>query len=161
VGGESDQQRLEVTPLLRAQRLEQLALGAPRRQAGSLHGPAAIGGELDAVSSPVGCVRRASQEPAFLELIQQRHEVAGLDPQRQRQISLGDRALRVEMVKDGELGPSKATAGEAPAETPGGGSGEAKDQQTEPRDQGCIAGLGLGLKCCVNGIHVILVTYTL
>ena len=54
VGGESDQQGPELTPLMRAQRPEQLALGEPGRLAGPVHGPAAIGGELDAVSPPVG-----------------------------------------------------------------------------------------------------------
>ena len=105
------------------------------------------------MAAPVRRVRRACQELSLLQLIEQGDEVARLDSQRQRQVSLGDRALGVEVVEDRILGPPQAALPKAPPQAPCGGAGEAKYQQPGPGAQGRIARFGFGLGRCLNWDH--------
>jgi hypothetical protein len=123
MGGEPDQEGAELAALAVAERPEHLALGAPRSLAGSLHGAPSPPRQLDAVTAPVRRIRQAGQKTPLLELVEQGHQVARLDPKRERQLALGDRPLRVEVVENCELGPPQPAVAEAAAEPPGGGAG--------------------------------------
>src|SRR5204863_4053358 len=114
-------------------RREQLALRAFGRLPRPPQRPATLGGQLDAVAASIGRIGRASQEPALLELIEDRDQVARLDSQGQREVALRNRPLRIEVVENGELGPAQAAVREASAKPPGRCTGEAEEQQTEPR----------------------------
>ena len=163
MGREPDQHGAKRAPVALAERTEQLMLRPPGRLAGSPHGPPALRGQLDKVPAPVGRVGSAAQEPALLELIEERHEIARLDAQRHRQVSLGDRPLRVEVVQDGELRPPQPALAEAPAEPPCGGPRQAEDQEPDAGIEGRVSGFGLWLSgCpggCLDGLHVPYITY--
>ena len=85
VGGEPDQQGREA-----ARRSAALSgpssslLGAPRSpRAARFTAPPPVRGQLDEVAAPVGRVRRArTSSPSVLELVEQGHQVARIDPQR-------------------------------------------------------------------------------
>jgi hypothetical protein len=153
VRSEADQERPKLASLLGAERPEQLALRAPGRLAAALHGAPAGDRELDAMASPVDWVGLASQELPLLELIEQGDEVARLDSQGQREVALGDWALRVQVVEHGEFGPSQPTVTETAAEAPGGSTRQAEDQEAESRAQGGVAGFGVGLGRCLDLAH--------
>jgi hypothetical protein len=92
-------------------------------------------------------------------LVQEGDQVAGLDPKREGKITLRDRTLRVEVVQNRELGPSQPALAEAAAQAPGGGAGEAKDQEAEPGDERCVSCLGLRLGGRLDWVHVRHITY--
>jgi hypothetical protein len=110
---------MELPALGPAQRPEQVGLGAPGRHASPLDGSPAVNGQLHAMAAPVRRIRRPRQKVALLELIEQGDQVARLDPQRLRQIALGDGPLRIEMVEDRELGPPQAAIAKASPKPPG------------------------------------------
>jgi len=159
VGRKPDQEGAELATLAIAEWPEQLVLGAPGRLARSLHCPPPVRRQLDAVTSSVGRIRGAGQKPPVLELVQEGDQVAGLDPKLEGQVTLRDRTLRVQMVQNRELGPSQPALAEAAAQAPGGGAGEAKDQDSEPGDERCVSCLGLRLGRCLDWVHVRYITY--
>jgi hypothetical protein len=158
VSGEPDEERPELALVLNVERAKQFALGSSRRLARSFHGLSALGCQLDPMATTIGRIGGAGQKSALLELIEERDEIARLDSERHRQIALRDRPLRVEMVEHGELGPPEPALPEAAAEPPGGGAGEAEDQEPETGTEGGVPGFSL----CLGGrlgSHVRGITY--
>ncbi len=77
------------------------------------------------------------------------------------EIALCDRSLRVEVMQDRELGPAQPAVAKASPQAPGGGAGQAEDQEPEAGAQGRVARLGFGLEWCLDGAHgqVMEITY--
>jgi hypothetical protein len=71
------------------------------------------------VATAIGGVRPSPEQVAPLELIEQRDEVARLNPQRRCQVALGGRPLRVEVVEHGELRPAQPALAKTAPQAPG------------------------------------------
>ena len=137
---------------LGAERSEQLALGPPRSPRGLAFTSRAwpCRGQLDQVPAPVGRVaERERQSPRSSSASSSADEVARLDAQRHRQVPLGDRPLRVEVVQDGELAaisaplslrlrPSRHAEARA----------RRKISSPTPESSGRVSGFGLWLSGC-------------
>src|SRR5256885_2031689 len=105
------------------------------------------------MASAVGGIGRTLQQAATLELVEEGHEGAWLDPQGVGEVALRDRSLSVEMVQHREFGPPQPALAEAAPQAPRRGTGKAKDQKPVARDERRVAGFRLISQRCLDGIH--------
>jgi hypothetical protein len=78
--------------------------------------------------APIPWIGGPRQQPPSLEVVEEADDVGRLDPQRERQLALGDGPLGIQVMEDCELRPPQAALGEAPTEAPRGGASESQDQ---------------------------------
>src|SRR3954469_20141674 len=145
---------MELAPLGRAERSEDVRLGPLGRLAGQRHGAKALGRQLHPVPAPILWIGGPRQQPPALELVEERHDVGGLDAKRQRQVALRYRALRFEVVKTRNPRPSEPALGGAAARAPGRGSREPQNQEAASGPQGRVSGIWLGRGWRGDRVHV-------
>ena len=86
--------------------------------------PLALGGELDDAAAPVGPVAAAHDQIGVLELVQQRDEVGGVEPERLDQRLLRRGPVILEMRERHEVARAQAERSDGALELPAHGAGQ-------------------------------------
>ena len=112
--------------------------------------PGGLRRELDAVSAPVGWVgeRPRARVPRAGRAAPRGCWAGSAAP---RQVSLGDRPCASRWWRTANSGHRRPLSVRLRPSRQAEARARAEDQQAEPGDEGCIAGLGLGLERCVDG----------